>query len=476
MLLDAIRTAVLGEGYRLAATPTFSIGCLPGLFTERWSYLETIVVMTGSLRAFHLYLEYRQLHHDCDHTIPAEVLELEILKPGDEEKYKSTQEYQAEKRVFGIGCGLWSGFNEIVGSVLQPLVYTTLRHSAIVGASSALASRCDEAGASYDLVFFLVYDFAVKWIQKPIDIAISAYVTFSIEERHGFNKTTPSTFVKDLVLEELVSLPINALVEGAFHVILSRMGRSSVFYMWGFVQVMQVFMLWFYPNYIQPLFNTYKELEEGPLKEQIQSLADRVEYPLYKLFVMDASKRSSHSNAYMFGFWKWKRIVLFDTLMKQPQEELLAILGHELGHWKLGHTATMTCCMSGLVAAVFGIIGQLMFNPAVAADLSASFGYGAAATSDTLLRMQLTLAVVTGPVFLTFKRIMTLQSRRHEFQADGFAVDLGYGAPLSSGLKTLTTENKGSLNNDWLWAWWHRSHPTTSERLVAIREKMKKTE
>ena len=476
MMLEAIRTAVLGEGYVLGTTSTLAIAGLPGIFTERASYLEVVLALSGSLTAFELYLEYRQLKKDRETAIPAEVLELEILTPQDSDKFRASQEYCVDRRCFGIFKTAVSFVTDTTELLLAPLMYSSLQHSSWAGPEGTLGTFCGKHGIPFELAFFCAYHVVRGYVTKPLSIAFSAYSKFVVEDKHGFNKTTVGTFFGDIVKNEVVSQPLLLGVQAVFYAILKKTGRTAFANLWVFTQVLQVFFLWFYPNYIQPLFNTFTELEEGSLlKKEVQALADRVEYPLYKVFVVDASKRSSHSNAYMFGFGRWKRIVLFDTLMKQPQEELLAILSHELGHWKLGHTTVNMCISSVTVAVMFGAVGAFMYNDVVCGDVKRSFGF-AGDTEDVLLRMELASTAVMGSLLLLVQRAMTHLSRLFEFQADNFAVELGYGSALGRALKSLQVDNKGSLNNDWLWAWWNNSHPTTPERLSAIKEALKKGE
>jgi len=165
------------------------------------------------------------------------------------------------------------------------------------------------------------------------------YSTFRIEKKHGFNKQTLGLFFADKVK----SLALTVIIGGPFVSLLLTIirwgGERFYVYVWAFMFLFSIFMMTAVPVFIMPLFNKYEPLKEGELKDRIYALAGRLSYPLTKLYVMDGSKRSSHSNAFMFGFGSNKRIVLFDTLMEQVKDdEILAILGHELGHWKLGHT------------------------------------------------------------------------------------------------------------------------------------------
>eukprot|EP00754_Rhynchopus_humris_P040976 Rhum_TRINITY_DN2425_c0_g1::Rhum_TRINITY_DN2425_c0_g1_i1::g.7209::m.7209/K06013/STE24; STE24 endopeptidase len=481
-MFSGISTFVLGDaGVLKHATTTFTLARFPGIFTERASYLEGLLLLAGGLGAFELYLELRQLRKDGETEIPAEALELGILKADeDAEKFKEIQAYSRDKRHVEIASQAYGIVQEVLDKVVvSPMLYFALRPGTLIGAGSALKAVCDRnpSWLSYELVYFLAYSQIKDLVYLPVSVAFSAYSKFVVEEKHGFNRMDARTFVTDLVKGQAVGLLIGTSVTTAFYTILKRMGKDSFLYLWGFVQALQFAMMWIYPNYIQPLYNDFTELDkDSDVYEGVKKLADRVDYPLYKVFTMDASKRSAHSNAYLFGFWKWKRIVLFDTLMKQPTEEVLAIVSHELGHWKMGHTATNLCCVSALIASFFASANVLLFaeDQTIMRDIFASFGFADAYGSDLLLKFTLASTVMQGPISLGFQRLLTVMSRVFEFQADAFAVELGYGTELASGLKTLHVENKSSLTDDWLWAWWHRSHPTTVERLAALKRRAKK--
>jgi STE24 endopeptidase len=222
-----------------------------------------------------------------------------------------------------------------------------------------------------------------------------------------------------------------------------------------------------------PMFNKYEKLPESELKTRIYALADQISYPLNKLFVMDGSKRSSHSNAFMFGFGKNKRIVLFDTLMEQVSDnEILAILGHELGHWKLGHTWSNFIVTQVYTAASFYCF-SLCYN---STDLYRAFGFdGVDRPVPTMIALLLFFQTIWAPVDKILSFVMTLFSRMNEFAADKFSSDLGMGKALQTGLCKISLENLGAMCPDPLYATYHYSHPPLVERLSAMTELEKKS-
>ncbi len=232
------------------------------------------------------------------------------------------------------------------------------------------------------------------------------------------------------------------------------------------MSVFSVIMMTIVPVFIMPLFNKYEPLEEGELKKRIYALADKLNYPLTKLFVMDGSKRSSHSNAFMFGFGSNKRIVLFDTLMEQvDDDEILAILGHELGHWKLGHTLTnffITQIYTGVAFYSF----SLCYN---SEDLYRSFGFDDPNRPvATIIALIVFFQTIWAPVDKALSFIMTMYSRKCEFEADRFSADLGMSRKLQTGLCKISLENLGAMYPDPWYATYHYSHPPLVQRLSAM--------
>lgn len=211
-------------------------------------------------------------------------------------------------------------------------------------------------------------------------------------------------------------------------------------------------------------------MPEGELKDAIFALAKKLNFPLTKLFTVDGSKRSSHSNAYLYGFFKNKRIVLFDTLIKQMTvPELEAVLGHEIGHWALSHVLQMFVIQQVYFLAMFALFGFSLNDP----QLYLSFGFNPN-TKPTIIGLMLFLSTIWAPVdkFLSF--LVTYNTRRNEFQADQYSVGLNYGPTLKMGLVKMSIENRSNLDPDPLYSLYHYSHPPLLQRLEAIEAGMKK--
>ncbi|KAF9687848.1 hypothetical protein SADUNF_Sadunf02G0135800 [Salix dunnii] len=264
------------------------------------------------------------------------------------------------------------------------------------------------------------------------DLPFSLYSTFVIEARHGFNKQTTWLFFRDLFKGICLAILLGPPIVSAIILIV--------------------------------------QLPEGELREKIEKLASFLHFPLKKLFVVDGSTRSSHSNAYMYGFFKNKRIVLYDTLIQQCKndEEIVAVIAHELGHWKLNHTMYSFIAVQILTFLQFG--GYTLVRNST--DLFRSFGFDTQPVLIGLIIFQ--HSVIPLQHLVSFG--LNLVSRAFEFQADAFAKKLGYGSALRAGLVKLQEENLSSMNTDPWYSAYHYSHPPLVERLAAIGEPDKKAD
>lgn len=179
-------------------------------------------------------------------------------------------------------------------------------------------------------------------IQQILSLPTSIYQTFVLEEKFGFNKQTPKLFITDMLKGQMLAFALTPPILAAFLAIIQKTGNQFFYYLWMFGAGLQVFMITIYPITILPLFNKLSPLEPGELKDGVEGLAKRLNFPLHELHVIDGSKRSAHSNAYFFGLpWK-KHIVIYDTLIEKSEtQEIVAVLAHELGHWSRGHTTKL---------------------------------------------------------------------------------------------------------------------------------------
>ncbi|XP_031114189.1 CAAX prenyl protease 1 homolog [Ipomoea triloba] len=321
-----------------------------------------------------------------------------------------------------------------------------------------------------EILHTLAFLAGVMFWSQITDLPFSLYSTFVIEARHGFNKQTIWLFFRDMIKSIIVAVVIGPPIVAAIILIVQKGGPYLAIYLWGFMFVLSLVMMTLYPILIAPLFNKFTPLPEGELRAKIENLASSLKFPLKKLFVVDGSTRSSHSNAYMYGFFKNKRIVLYDTLIQQCKndEEVVAVLAHELGHWKLNHTTYSFIAVQILTFLQFG--GYTLVRNSK--DLFQSFGFETQPVLIGLIIFQHT--VIPLQHLVSFG--LNLVSRAFEFQADAFAKKLGYGLPLRSGLVKLQEENLSAMNTDPWYSAYHYSHPPLVERLAAIDEPDKKTD
>lgn len=262
---------------------------------------------------------------------PPKVLEDEL----SQEVFDKSQAYGRAKAKFGFVAKLYDKLQNLA------IVYFDVwpRLWALTG---LWVARYMPAGYNGEIVQSLVLVFVFNLASTILDLPVSYYSTFVLEEKFGFNKQTVKLWVTDMIKSQALAIVFGAPLMSAFLAIIQKTGSSFFYYVWLLTVAFSVFMLTIYPIAILPLFNKLSPLEPGPLKTGVENLAKRLKFPLKELYVMDGSKRSAHSNAYFFGLpWK-KHIVIYDTLIEKSEtEEVVAVLGHELGHWSLGHTTKL---------------------------------------------------------------------------------------------------------------------------------------
>lgn len=304
--------------------------------------------------------------------------------------------------------------------------------------------------------------------QRLFDLPLEVISTFYIEAKHGFNKTTLSTFLMDFLKMSLVITVIFGPFSYVVAKIINRYHKTSFYlYLWVFMAIFQIVLVIVYPVAIQPLFNKFEEMEESDLKTKIEELAKKVGFCAKKILVMDASKRSGHSNAYFVGITKEKRIVIYDTLLKQAdEEEVLAILCHEFGHWKYNHVMKMASIVL-LIQLFYLYVLNVSLN-------SKSFESFVLVKDLPLLIRCIYFLMIIGALSVPIDTLRNFISRYFEGQADKFAVSLGYGKKLSSGLIKLFEKNSSNMEPDPLYSAVVHTHPTLIERMKLIESEMNK--
>lgn len=297
------------------------------------------------------------------------------------------------------------------------------------------------------------------------DLPLALYQTFVIEERFGFNKMTIKLWLIDLIKSSLLSvmigLPVVALILQLMH------ATGSMWWLWAWSAwtVLNVLLLLIYPSFIAPLFNKFVRLEDAGLAAEVAALMQRCGFAASGLFVMDGSKRSAHANAYFTGFGASKRVVFFDTLLARLSvAEVKAVLAHELGHYKHGHVNKRILMMLSMSFLGFALLGwlhnALWFYQGLGVEPNLN------ASHDALALLLFTLAA---PVFSFFMApVFAWFSRKHEFEADAYAVAQTSGTDLSTALLKLHEDNASTLTPDPVYATFYYSHPPAPERLARM--------
>jgi len=394
-------------------------------------------------------------------------------------KFSKSQHYSLDKLFFGILHDAYTTLETICFILLGALPFTwdvslRITQHLYPWSRNFVATFDSNYESQHEIVITLVFFILTTLLGTITSLPWDLYSTFKIEKQHGFNKQTPKLFfmdrIKSLFLTFVLGCPVIAIVIKLIH----WGGENFYLYVWVFTIAFSSFMMMIVPVVIMPLFNTYKPLEEGPLKDKTVSLAKRLNYPLKKLLVMDGSKRSSHSNAFLFGFGKNKRIVLFDTLFKNvSDDEIVSILGHELGHWKLNHSI-INFFLSQLYFLLIFFFFSLSYSQI---SLFSSFGFNDPARPiPTIISLTLFFQTLWSPIEKITSILTTLYSRKCEFEADAFSTDLNMGRDLQKGLVKISMENLSSVVTDKWYSWVHYSHPPLVERVKAIGERMKKVE
>jgi len=290
--------------------------------------------------------------------------------------------------------------------------------------------------------------------------------TFKLEERFGFNKSTPKLWVTDKIKGLAIGFVIGYPLLALLIFLVDRAGE--LWWLWAFAVffLFQIVMVVAYPMFIMPLFNKLEPMEDGELKDRLFALADRTGFRAQTILVMDGSKRSAHSNAFFAGFGKFRRIVLFDTLIEQMEpEELEAVLAHEIGHYKLGHIPKRIALSAATTLAMFALIGWL----AGAAWFVEGFHFGPGA-AGRIVPVFLLFLLLAGLVTYWLSPLSAMWSRKHEYEADAFARDaMEDPEPLRRALRKLHKENLSNLTPHPVYSGFYYSHPTLLEREAALR-------
>ncbi len=391
-----------------------------------------------------LWLSIRQSKHVAEHrpAVPSEFSESITL-----EEHQKAADYTQAKGGFGR--------KELIISTVLLLFWT------LGGGLAWLDGLWGNAGLS-ELYKGTAVILSFMLISSLIDIPSSLYRTFVIEEKFGFNKLTIKTYLVDLVKGTLLSIVIGVPLIMLVLWLMNTAGSLWWVYAWLAITAFSIIMMWAYPKFIAPIFNKFTPLEEGEVLNRITTLLERNGFNSNGVFMMDGSKRSSHGNAYFTGFGKTKRIVFFDTLLKQlTPTQIEAVLAHELGHFKHKHVLKGMVVSMTMTLVGFGVLAYLMQQ---------AWFYTQLGVNNQTTYMALLLFMLVSPVFTFFiGPIMSWWSRKHEFEADAFAAKESSAEELISALVGLYKKNAGTLTPDPMYSAFYDSHPPASIRIAHLR-------
>lgn len=364
----------------------------------------------------------------------------------DDEKYQKAKDYAKANGKLGL-----------ISAILSLAILLAMLFLQGFAKLDFLVREWTSSPILQSLYFFGILSLASSIIQIPF----SWYSTFVIEEKYGFNKTTKSTFILDFLKGLALSAVIGGLLLSALVWVFNLMPDKFWWIAWLIVTAFSLFFMSFYTTLIVPLFNKLEPLEEGSLRSSIEAYAKTVDFPLTNIFVIDGSKRSNKANAYFSGIGKKKAIVLYDTLMKDnTEEELTAILAHEVGHYKMKHvqkSLILSVLQTGVLLFIFG---SLASSTALASALG---------TSEISFHIALLgFSMLYSPISLLTGIAMNMYSRKNEYEADAFAKKTYQAESLMSALKKLSVNHLSNLTPNKIYTFVHYSHPPLVQRLKAL--------
>lgn len=439
-------------------------------------YKKLIIGFTLFNFLFERYVSFRQykLLQKKNKKLP-KVLEGKI----DAKKFEESDAYGLAKSKFDLFSSTFGVIVSIATLLTQPFVWN---YSVFYGdkiLSFVLRRNFSMNMIASNIAFFVLSTLISNLSGAPL----SYYQHFVLEEKFGFNKMTKKLFFTDLIKTNCLIFVLASPIIYLLGWILKKCTDNFIFYIWLFVLFLQITMFLLNDLVIQPMFNKFTPLDNEELKQKIDALAKECQFPLSEIFMVDGSKRSSHSNAYFSGlpFMK-KKIVIFDTLIKDSSvDEVVAVLGHEIGHWKMSHITKMLVFSQIHLAVFFKLFEGVYKNEALFSKLGFVIDRSSSRTTATLPGSS--IAVINDYPFLIglilfsqliqptdtlMSFILNLISRHHEYEADKYAVDLGKGEKLKAALISLQVANLSTISVDPLFSKYNYSHPTLPERLEAI--------
>ena len=412
------------------------------MFNTVFYIIIAIIIFSFLLDKFLSYLNLKNIIPE----LPEEVKD--VYEP---DRYRESQNYKRTNTRFSF----------ITGSFNLVLVLIMLLAGGF-GYIDEIAWNITGNNIIAALVFFGIIGIASDILSTPFEL----YQTFRIEEKFGFNTSTPGLFFRDKLKSWLLAVILGGGILALVIWIYNITGKTFWLWAWGVLTVFTIFMTMFYSNLIVPLFNKQTPLEKGELRDAIEEFSHKAGFRLNNIYVIDGSKRSNKSNAYFTGLGSKKRIVLYDTLIKDlTKEEIVAVLAHETGHYKKKHILTGTILgiiQTGITLFIFSL---LIDNPLLSQALGAE-------KSQFHLSL-IAFGVLYSPVSLILGLLFNVFSRSNEYEADRYAAVKYDGNQLIKALKTLTSKNLSNLTPHPLYVIFYYSHPPLISRIKALKEAVK---
>jgi len=364
----------------------------------------------------------------------------------DEEEYRKTQLYQKENN----RLSLWSSSINLVVILIM-----------IIAGGFAVVDNLARTLSANSVIISLVFFGIIAFASDIINIPFGYYDTFVIEKKYGFNTMTIRTFITDHIKSWFIALLVGIPVLGLITWFYYKTGKNFWWYAWGLITVFSVFINLFYSELIVPLFNKQIPLPEGSLRTMIETFSQKTGFRLKNIYIIDGSKRSTKANAYFSGFGPKKRIVLYDTLQKElSEEEIVAVLAHEIGHYKKKHVL-LNLIFSILITGIMLFLLSIVIN-------SPSFSQALGSQNTSFHLGLIVFGILYSPLSLIIGLLTNYISRKNEFAADKFVRDNFRPEVLGEALKKLSVKNLSNMIPHPAYVFFHYSHPPLLQRLEKL--------
>ena len=366
----------------------------------------------------------------------------------DESDYQKSQDYN--KSIYR--------FNLLISSITFLILLLVFKYELLGKLDNLLRSFSFENEISLSLLFFA----SIFFINEMILIPFQLYQNFIIEEKFGFNKMSFKTFFLDKIKLYFLVIIVGGLLISILLISIIYFSNNFWIYFWVIMSLFTIFINLFYTSLILPIFNKLKPLEDGSLKDKIYNYAKSVNFPLSNIFVIDGSKRSSKANAFFSGLGKSKKIVLYDTLIKNhSEEELVSVLAHEVGHYKNNHILSNLILSILFTGFMLFILSKFLFNSEISFALGGEISFR---------HFELfAFSILYSPISYILEIFMNIKSRKNEYEADNYAVTTFDKIHLINALKNLSKDNLVNLTPNPAYVFVNYSHPTLHQRIKAMK-------